>query len=57
MSFNEADLIITDVQGKTLYTGKINNGQQINLASYEDGVYFLSIETTTGKALKRIVKN
>ncbi|MGV3611676.1 MAG: T9SS type A sorting domain-containing protein, partial [Fluviicola sp.] len=57
MSVSSADLTITDAQGKTLYIGQIINGQQVNLASYEDGVYFLSIETEKGKVLKRIVKN
>jgi hypothetical protein len=57
MTFNQAKLIVTDAQGKTVYTREITNGEQINLASYEDGVYFLSIETETGKVLKRIVKN
>jgi hypothetical protein len=57
MTFAKANLVITDVQGKTQYTGEISNGQLINLAQYEDGVYFLSIETEAGKVLKRIVKN
>jgi len=57
MSVNTANLTITDAQGKTLYVGQIINDQQVNLASYEDGVYFLSIDTENGKVLKRIVKN
>nr|WP_294859678.1 T9SS type A sorting domain-containing protein [uncultured Fluviicola sp.] len=57
MTFATANLVITDVQGKIHYTGQISNGQLINLAQYADGVYFLSIETETGKILKRIVKN
>ncbi|WP_294670258.1 T9SS type A sorting domain-containing protein [uncultured Fluviicola sp.] len=57
MTFNQAKLVMTDAQGKTVYTGEITNGEQVNLASYEDGVYFLSIETENGKVLKRIVKN
>ncbi|WP_343632064.1 T9SS type A sorting domain-containing protein [Fluviicola sp.] len=57
MSVNSAKLTITDAQGKTQFTGPINNGQQVDLGSYEDGVYFLSIETESGKVLKRIVKN
>ena len=57
MTFNQAKLVMTDAHGKTVYTGEITNGEQVNLASYEDGVYFLSIETENGKVLKRIVKN
>ena len=57
MTFAQANLVITDVQGKTHYTGQISNGQLINLAQYADGVYILSIETESGKILKRIVKN
>ncbi|WP_300666926.1 T9SS type A sorting domain-containing protein [Fluviicola sp.] len=56
MSFANALLTITDAQGKTHYVNQVTNGQLIDLSSYEDGVYFLSIETESGKVLKRIVK-
>ena len=56
MSFVDALLTITDAQGKTHYVNQVTNGQLIDLSSYEDGVYFLSIETESGKVLKRIVK-
>ena len=56
MSFFDAMLTITDAQGKTHYVNHVTNGQLIDLSSYEDGVYFLSIETESGKVLKRIVK-
>ncbi|MNJ86178.1 hypothetical protein D3C87_36660 [compost metagenome] len=56
MSFAQAKLVITDAQGKTLYVNQILNNQSIDLSQYEDGVYFLSIQTETGKLLKRIVK-
>ena len=56
MTSANARLTITDAQGKTHYVNQITNGQLIDLSSYEDGVYFLSIETESGKVLKRIVK-
>ena len=56
MTFADALLTITDAQGKTLDVKRISNGQQIDFSSYGNGVYFLSIETESGKALKRIVK-
>ncbi|MNE85003.1 hypothetical protein D3C80_1819560 [compost metagenome] len=56
MTFADALLTITDAQGKTHYVNQVTNGQLIDLSSYEDGVYFLSIETESGKVLKRIVK-
>lgn len=57
MSVSSAKLTITDALGKIHAVGQVNNGQQVDLSGYETGVYFLLIETETGKALKRIVKN
>jgi hypothetical protein len=53
------DVRVTDVNGRTIKTINANNTAelQINLSDLTSGVYFLNINSDSGNAVKRIVKN
>jgi hypothetical protein len=57
MPFESALLTITDIHGKICFTSEIIAGQELNMESFEKGVYFLTLDTVSGKVLKRIVLN
>lgn len=48
---------VMDVQGKLVQTTLIKSGDQIDLSTYERGVYTLRVKTELGTAIERIVKN
>jgi hypothetical protein len=56
-------LSISDLNGKQLwssYEGEQIKGDyelEINLSSFQKGVYFLNLETKDGKLTQRVVKN
>lgn len=53
------DVRVTDINGRTVKTINANNVSevQINVADLNAGVYFLNINSDSGKAVKKIVKN
>ncbi len=53
-----AALKITDVLGREVYQSQINTSSPttVSLRSFTNGVYFLTVETATGKTVKKIVK-
>jgi hypothetical protein len=53
-----ASLVMTDVLGREVYQSRINTGSPttISLSALSDGVYFLTLETASGKTVKKIVK-
>ena len=52
-----ATVEVMDVQGKLIQTTQIKSGDQIDLSTYERGVYTLRIKTDLGSSIERIVKN
>lgn len=48
---------VMDIQGKLIQTTQIKSGDQVDLSTYERGVYTLRIKTEFGTSLERIVKN
>lgn len=54
-----SEVRLTDVNGRTIKTINANNVSeiQINLSDLTSGVYFLNINSDSGKAVKKIVKN
>ncbi len=54
-----SDVRVTDINGRTVKTINANNVSevQINVADLSAGVYFLNINSDSGNAVKRIVKN
>lgn len=56
MSTSITLLEVRDSQGKLLQTLNIQNGDKIDLESYQTGVYFLSFQTENGLILRRITK-
>ena len=57
MDASSALVEVMDVQGKLIQTTQIKSGDQIDLSTYERGVYTLRIKTEFGTSLERIVKN
>ncbi|WP_341902465.1 T9SS type A sorting domain-containing protein [Fluviicola taffensis] len=57
MEAASATVEVMDVQGKLIQTTQIKSGDQIDLSTYERGVYTLRIKTEFGTSLERIVKN
>jgi hypothetical protein len=53
------NISISDINGRTVKTINFNNVDQvqINVADLNSGVYFMNINTTAGKAVKKFVKN
>jgi len=54
----EASLVMTDVLGREVYQSQINTNSPttISLSTLSNGVYFLTMETATGKTVQKIVK-
>lgn len=57
MDAASATVEVMDVQGKLIQTAQIKSGDQIDLSTYERGVYTLRIKTDLGSSIERIVKN
>jgi hypothetical protein len=57
MEASSATVEVMDVQGKLIQTTQIKSGDQIDLSTYERGVYTLRIKTDLGSSIERIVKN
>jgi hypothetical protein len=57
MDASSAIVEVMDVQGKLVQTTQIKSGDQIDLGTYERGVYTLRIKTESGTSIERIVKN
>lgn len=53
---SEAVVTITDLQGKTVYSNTVSNGQ-IAINEFQAGVYVMEVVSAEGKATQRIVKN
>lgn len=53
------DVSITDVNGRTVKSLKVNNLSQVemNVSDLNSGVYFMNINTDSGKAVKKFIKN
>ncbi|MFN3753279.1 T9SS type A sorting domain-containing protein [Flavobacterium sp.] len=53
------DISITDVNGRTVKTLRVNNLSQveINVSDLNSGVYFMNINTDSGKAVKKFIKS
>ena len=57
-SVNEGDLILTDINGKIVLSGKIAGSIfEFNDVNLKKGVYFLSIKSSIGSANKRVIIN
>ncbi|MFK7785396.1 MAG: T9SS type A sorting domain-containing protein [Crocinitomicaceae bacterium] len=55
----EGELIqldITDSKGKLIYSNRVQNNEQIDLSSFETGVYFFNVRTSQGNEIHRIVR-
>ena len=57
MDASSAIVEVMDVQGKLVQTTQIKSGDQVDLSTYERGVYTLRIKTESGTSIERIVKN
>lgn len=57
MDASSATVEVMDVQGKLIQTTQIKSGDQIDLSTYERGVYTLRIKTDLGSSIERIVKD
>lgn len=53
------DVSITDINGRTVKTIKVNNLSevQVNVSELTAGIYFMNVNTDSGKAVKRFIKN
>ena len=53
------DVNITDINGRTVKTFKVNNLSEVqfNVTELTAGVYFMNITTDSGKAVKKFIKN
>ncbi len=47
--FNSFRITIADLNGKQLYSGKINKEQPLDVSEYTQGMYLVTIENTTTK--------
>ena len=55
-NIESATLVLTDMLGNTVKQLALNSNQvSINVADLSEGVYFLSINTTTGRVTKKII--
>jgi len=54
-----SEVIITDINGRTVSVNKINNltEAQINVSELTSGIYFMNLTTDSGKAVKKFIKN
>ena len=56
----DINIIISDVLGKTVYSEKIavdqNTEHNINISNYENGMYFISIQSEAGKETMTYIK-
>ena len=54
-----SEVVITDINGRTVSTNKINNltEAQINVSELTSGIYFMNLTTDSGKAVKKFIKN
>lgn len=51
---NITSLSVTDIFGKVIFTPKEKN--QVDMSAYPAGIYLLNIDTTTGRVIKKLVK-
>ena len=53
------DIAITDINGRTVKTLKVNNLSEVemNVSELTSGVYFMNVTTDAGKAVKKFIKN
>lgn len=56
---NSFDILIIDLNGKQIYSGKINKEQPIDVTSYSKGIYLITIESKeiNKKNTYKIIKN
>jgi len=47
---------LTDALGKKVMSPALSTDKKINISELDKGIYFLNIETTEGRILKRIIK-
>ncbi len=53
---NNASVKITDVTGKIVYTGTADKTEKINVSSFNDGIYFVTVSTETTSSTRKFVK-
>jgi hypothetical protein len=51
-----ADVTITDAHGKTVRMETIESNASISVKELDNGIYFLTLETASGRTVRRIVK-
>ena len=53
------DVNITDINGRTVKTLKVNNltEVQVNISELNTGVYFMNIDTDSGRVVKKFIKS
>ena len=58
-TISRAKIIIYDTTGKIILTNEIGNinSNQINLSNFNNGIYFVKIETNEKSVTKKIIKN
>jgi hypothetical protein len=56
MSVMSVSVQITDAQGKRLSLQEVSNGDNVSLADYAPGVYFLRIGTSLGTIVKPVIR-
>ncbi len=54
---SKATLTLTNMVGKTIYKSEINGTKELDLSSYDSGVYSLSIQTGISIKFQKVVKN
>ncbi|MDV7187670.1 T9SS type A sorting domain-containing protein [Lutibacter sp. TH_r2] len=54
---NEGSFILSNLQGQTVKTGELQNGNNVlNISYLNSGIYFIAIKTSEGILTKKIVK-
>ncbi|MBO3269079.1 T9SS type A sorting domain-containing protein [Hymenobacter defluvii] len=51
-----ARVVITDLTGRTLLTGKLDAANSISLSTLRTGTYLVTVETASGKVTRKVVK-
>ncbi|MCC6701789.1 MAG: T9SS type A sorting domain-containing protein [Fluviicola sp.] len=55
-NFNVANLVISDINNKQLYSKEVFSNEQIDLSKYSKGIYLFQISTEKGFVVKRVIK-
>jgi len=57
-SFSNATVTVFDAMGKMILTQNLtSNNTKIDLCNYENGIYFIQLNTTEGKITKKVIFN